>query len=64
MTHTERRLNRALEEWLVEVVHADPTASDETVLAEIRLRIDAKIAATFRKRFPKVMDPCRIHRRS
>jgi hypothetical protein len=58
MTHTERRLNRALEEWIVEVAHSAPTASDETVLAEIRMRIDAKIAATFRNRFPKVMGPC------
>jgi hypothetical protein len=57
MTHTERRLDHALTEWVKEYTHSNPNATDDEVLAGLRLRMDAKIAATFKAAFPKIMGP-------
>ena len=54
-SHTERRLDHALTEWVKERTHANPAASDAEILADLRLRMDAKVAATFRAAFPPIM---------
>lgn len=54
-SHTERRFDHALTEWVKEQTHARPSDSDAAILADLRLRLDAKLAATFRAAFPPVM---------
>ena len=56
MTTTERRLDHALTEWVKEYTHANPGKPDAEVLAGMRLRLDAKIAATFKAVF-QIMGP-------
>jgi hypothetical protein len=56
-THTERRLDAALAEWVKEQTHAQPGVDDAAVLADLRLRMDAKLAATFKAEFPPLMGP-------
>lgn len=50
-SHTERRFDHAFTEWVKEQTHANPSDSDEAILADLRLRLDAKLASTFRATF-------------
>jgi hypothetical protein len=56
-TYTERRLDAALAEWVKEQTHARPGVDDAAVLADLRLRMDAKLAATFKAAFPTITTP-------
>ena len=56
-SHSERRLDHALTEWVNELTHANPAASDAEILADLRLRMDAKLVATFRAAFPPLCGP-------
>lgn len=58
MTHAERRLTHQLEDWMQEQFHAAPPgSSDAEILAEIRLRLDAKVATIWKRKFPAIMGP-------
>ncbi len=58
MTHTERRLDHTLADWIAEQFHAAPAgATDAEILANIRLKMDAKVSAIFKAKYPPIMGP-------
>jgi len=58
MTHAERRLNHTLADWVSEKVHASTERDDDALLAALQAEMTSKVAATFRRQFPKLMGPC------
>lgn len=53
----EKRLNRHLKEWVIEVVHNDPTETDDLLIAEMLWRLNEKILVVFKENFPQITDP-------
>jgi hypothetical protein len=58
VTHTERRLDHMLADWIGEQFHAAPAGlTDAEILAAIQARLASKAEAIFRKRYPPIMGP-------